>query len=109
MRTDSKAAIDHSKRLGQGRLKHVALKANFIQELIHSKRVSLLKIPGEDNPADILTKAVTISVLRKLMCSPLISLGVVESDLISSRDHVERILKPFSDVDFDHQLAFFVI
>ncbi len=50
-------------------MKHVALTANCIQELVFRKRVTLAKIPGEDNPADILTEAVTISVLRKLMCS----------------------------------------
>jgi hypothetical protein len=103
--TDSKASIDHAKRLGQGRLKHVALKSNYIQELLHTRRIALVKIPGEDNPADLLTKAVTVSVLRKLMCSELIGLAVADDTFMQAGDHVERVHVAFSDVDFDHVLA----
>ena len=68
--TDSSAGKSMATRQGVSkRAKHIELKFMFIQNLIQGGVVSLHKIPGKDNPADILTKYVTAEVLRWLIYS----------------------------------------
>jgi len=83
---DSKACIDHCKKLGLGKMKHIHLRSCFVQELLSSKRIVLQKIAGEDNPSDLLTKAVVLSVMRKLMSSSLLSLDVKEDSFLDVGD-----------------------
>ena len=71
--SDSKAGIDHLSRLGCGKLKHLQLRAAFLQQLIHRKEVSIRKILGADNISDILTKAVAPSTLWSLLRSSLMN------------------------------------
>ncbi len=56
LRTDSSAGIAMCRRKGPGRVRHLSVKQLFIQELVGSKRVVLVKWPGEQNLADIGTK-----------------------------------------------------
>ena len=65
--TDSKGAYDNLKRLGVGRIKHVALRSLFVQELVHNNTVSLRKVSTLSNPADLLTKPVSSSTLFRLL------------------------------------------
>jgi len=71
--SDSKAGIDHLSRLGCGKLKHLQLRAAFLQQLIHRKEVSIRKILGADNISDLLTKAVAPSTLWSLLRSSLMN------------------------------------
>jgi hypothetical protein len=54
--TDSAAAKTLGTRRGVGRVRHLAVKEIYIQELTNSGRVRLVKINGHDNVADIGTK-----------------------------------------------------
>ena len=40
---------------------------HFIREVVASKRVKIVKIPIDDNPADFLTKSVTSIKFQKCM------------------------------------------
>ena len=53
---DSSAAKSASSRLGLGKLRHVDVKHLWIQESVAAGRISLHKIRGDENPADVLTK-----------------------------------------------------
>jgi len=51
------------------RCKHIELKYHFIRNLINDGDLFLLKIPGAENPADMLTKTVTTTKLRLCIAS----------------------------------------
>ena len=54
--TDSSAAIGICNRQGLGKLRHLDTHTLWIQQAVRLKRVNLRKVPGESNPADLLTK-----------------------------------------------------
>ena len=72
LRSDASAALDAVRKRGPGRLKHVSVKWWFLQDLIAERRIFVEKVPGEENPADLLTKAVSLATLARLL--PLVGL-----------------------------------
>ena len=64
--TDSSAAKSIAMSFGTSRkTRHIQLKYLFMQDLIRSNIVKLKKVPGDLNPADVLTKHVKLDVLRR--------------------------------------------
>ena len=61
--TDSSAAIGICRRTGIGRVRHLAVGQLWVQDLIRDKSVSLYKVRGEVNPADLMTKSLARAVL----------------------------------------------
>ena len=53
---NSSAALAVTARRGNGKLRHVRIGHLWAQELAASEEVWFRKIPGEQNPADLLTK-----------------------------------------------------
>ena len=62
---DSSAAIGVARRRGNGKLRHVRVGTLWIQELVEEGDISLQKIAGATNVADILTKNVGSHVLDR--------------------------------------------
>ena len=54
--TEATAAIGMAKRLGLGRVRHLAVADLWIQQRVKAKALKLFKLPGRDNPSDLLTK-----------------------------------------------------
>ena len=65
--TDATAAIGIARRRGLGKVRHLATADLWIQDRIRKKDFGLEKVPGCDNPADILTKNVGRDILLKHM------------------------------------------
>ena len=84
--SDSSAATQAAQRLGTGKMRHLETQYLWIQELVKTKRVTIHKVKGEMNPADIYTKDVPRDVLER-------HLGVAGVCELS-----EELLKP--GVDF---------
>ena len=57
--TDSTATIGICGRQGLGKLRHVDTQCLWIQQRVRDGTVNLLKVRGEDNPADLFTKHLT--------------------------------------------------
>ena len=55
---DAQATIGLSHRAGLGKARHIETAELWIQDALERREFELLKIPGEQNPADILTKPV---------------------------------------------------
>jgi len=73
--TDSQSAPCLAKNpVFHSRTKHIQLKYHYIRELVKDGTISLEKIQGTKNPADMLTKEVPIDKLR--LCAA--SVGLVE-------------------------------
>jgi len=67
---DSQSAICLAKDpILHSRCKHIELKYHFIRNLINDGDLFLLKIPGAENPTDMLTKTVTTTKLRFCIAS----------------------------------------
>ena len=56
MRTDSSAARSFVGRRGLGRMRHIEVRELWLQEEVLKGRVRVEKVPGEENPADLMTK-----------------------------------------------------
>ena len=54
--TDSSAAMGICGRQGLGKLRHLDTHTLWVQQAVRTGRFELRKIPGERNPADLLTK-----------------------------------------------------
>ena len=54
--TDSSAAKSITARTGMGKMRHVETQYFWVQRVVSLGLVKICKIPGESNPADILTK-----------------------------------------------------
>lgn len=64
---DNKSTIDLSKnQVHQGRTKHIEIRYHFIRELISKEEVELQHCSTEDQPSDMLTKALNESKIQKL-------------------------------------------
>ena len=56
MQTDATAAVGICRRMGLGKIRHLATADLWIQDKIRCGSFALTKIPGSANPSDILTK-----------------------------------------------------
>ena len=56
MRSDSSAGRSISLRKGTGKVRHLQVKYLWIQDALFEKRLTVEKVKGVDNPADIGTK-----------------------------------------------------
>ena len=52
--------------MGFGCMKHVALRLLFVKDLLKRERLTLSKIPGTENPADLGTKVLDVNTHRHL-------------------------------------------
>jgi hypothetical protein len=71
--SDSSAARGAAETLGLRKMKHLQIRVLFLKELVSSGALSLVRIRGGANPADMLTKPVNTRVLQS--CMGLVGLG----------------------------------
>ena len=64
--TDSNAGRQTCCRTGVERVKHLDVRYLLIQLLLKQRQFELRRIPGVENPADVLTKNVSREVIEKL-------------------------------------------
>ena len=67
LRSDATAAIGICRRRGLGKIRHLSTADLGIQEKLKENAFMLSKVPGPENPADVLTKHVERPVLRALL------------------------------------------
>ena len=67
--TDATAAIGICRRRGLRKIRHLHVADLWIQDRLRKGDFRLTKVPGSENPADILTKHVPRDVMRKHMTS----------------------------------------
>ena len=66
--SDSTATISQHAKMGLGRMKNVELRFLFVKDLLKREGLTLCKIPGTENPADLGTKVLDVNTHR-YMCS----------------------------------------
>ena len=65
MGTDSSAAKSFVSRRGVGRMRHLAIRDLWLQKEIREGNVEISKIRGDENPADLMTKVLTMNEVEK--------------------------------------------
>ena len=53
---DSSVAKSVASRVGLGKLRHMEVKFLWLQQAVRDGRIAVRKVPGQRNPADVLTK-----------------------------------------------------
>ena len=76
--TDASAALGIAQRRGIGKLRHVDTQALWVQQAHAAKTIAFTKVPGEVNPADMLTKHVPSELLDRHMAR--VGLGRKEAE-----------------------------
>ena len=62
--TDSSAAKSFVCRRGLGKMKHLEIRDLWLQKEVAMGKLVARKIPGERNPADLMTKVLRLSDIR---------------------------------------------
>ena len=65
IRTDASAAKGIASRRGLGKVRHIEVNQLWLQDKVMTGEITLEKIPGTTNPADILTKHVDTQTLDR--------------------------------------------
>ena len=63
--TDSSAAKSFVCRRGLGRMRHLDIRDLWLQKEVREGTVEVSKIPGTQNPADLMTKILTVKEIRE--------------------------------------------
>ena len=74
--SDATGAIGMCRRRGLGKVRHLAVADLWIQDKVKAKDFDLVKVNGQENPADILTKPVD----RGCLCKHLMRLRLEEEE-----------------------------
>ena len=59
VRSDASAAIGIIHRKGLGKVRHIDVQDLWLQEKVARKELEVTKVPGAQNPADMMTKHIT--------------------------------------------------
>ena len=63
--SDASAALGIVQRQGLGKLRHISTQFLWVQEKVRNDELNIVKVPGTDNPADLLTKNVSAELVRR--------------------------------------------
>ncbi len=67
IRVDSSAAKAVASRAGLGRTRHIEVRFLWVQEAVRRHRITIKKVSGKLNPADVMTKARGMGEIRGLL------------------------------------------
>ena len=65
VQSDATAAVGIVSRLGLGKVRHLSVSDLWVQQASKEGRIKYSKLPGEKNPADLLTKPVGREVIDR--------------------------------------------
>ena len=65
--SDATAAIGICKRQGLGRVRHLATADLWVQQKVRARELKLFKLPGKENPSDLMTKHKTAPEASRFM------------------------------------------
>lgn len=67
LKVDAKATVGMLHRKGLGKLMHMSVHDLWLQDAIRRKDIKLSKVPGTENPADMMTRHVGQQLIAKYM------------------------------------------
>ena len=67
LHVDSSASIGIASRMGLGKTRHIDVHYLWVQERVRNGDISLHKVPGISNPADMMTKHLPAPTIHRYM------------------------------------------
>ena len=77
--TDSNAAKSFVNRRGLGKMRHIEIRDLWLQKEIREGKVEVHKVLGTENPADLMTKILTVGEIEERLRRMSITMKVVKS------------------------------
>jgi hypothetical protein len=65
VQSDASAALGIVNRTGAGKLRHIRVQYLWVQNVVRRGELAVSKVPGPQNPADVLTKHVDAETMRR--------------------------------------------
>ena len=84
LKSDASAAVGITQRVGLGRVRHLAVADLWVQQRVQRGEVSICKVPGKENPADLMTKPLDWPRIQELL--GIMQLRVLNLDGLSRDD-----------------------
>ena len=64
---DASAAIGIAQRRGLGNIRHLDAQSLWVQDALRQRRFEITKVPGAENPSDLMTKHQDAGTIGKMM------------------------------------------
>ena len=64
---DASAAIGIAQRKGLGKIRHLDVQSLWVQDASRQRRFEVVKVPGADNPSDLMTKHLDAGTINEMM------------------------------------------
>ena len=98
VQTDASAAIGVCRRRGLGKIRHLATADLWIQDKLRCREFELVKIPGQQNISDILTKHVDRATLERHMMSMGLREAYGRAQSAPTLDHTSAMFMPVATI-----------
>ena len=98
VQTDASAAIGVCRRRGLGKIRHLATADLWIQDKLRCREFELVKIPGQQNVADMLTKHVDRATLERHMMALGLREAYGRAQSAPTLDHTTAMLIPRASI-----------
>lgn len=92
LKVGSTASIGIASRFGVGRVRHLATRTLWLQQMVHRNILNILKVAGAHNRADLGAKCHPGPRLRQLLDRNRRSTGAVQRDFPVSRESTEGVV-----------------
>ena len=89
---DASAAKSFASRRGLGNMRHVETKYLWLQDAVKGKKISLRKVAGSANPADILTKYHNLEELERRGASMAITMYTTVGDKVEDENEANAVV-----------------
>ena len=91
--SDATAGRGICQRQGPGKVRHLSIRNLWIQDLVEKRAAQIAKIKGTENVADLLTKAVSRSVLEHLRPKLSLDRWGIDADICAIRGSTKKCTK----------------
>ena len=107
LQVDASAAIGIAQRKGLGKVRHLDCQSLWIQDAVRERRINLEKVPGTENPADLMTKYLDSKSMDTMLNKMNISMPEGRAESAPKVDKkVNQQLNEFVHIGTDDQVIF---
>ena len=99
--TDASAAVGIVNRQGVGKLRHIRVQYLWVQSKVQDKEISIHKVNGKLNPADLMTKNLAVNDMQRHLETLCIDIGTDRANIAPQLAKVATTLQDDND-DNDH-------
>ena len=92
--SDASAAIGIINRRGLGKLRHLNIRHLWLQDKVRNDELAVKKVPGADNPADLMTKNLSAGDIQKHLTKLCVQTSVSRAATVPQLSRTESSSTP---------------